>query len=149
MLSDSDLPAILEHRADRALRKPACAYVLAERHQQSVDLHPVFPRQSLLEGQTGVLRSRGADVAPPVGHPVDMHIDAYLRRPTGDAERKVGAFRTDATERRHHFEITGEHTVIFRHDPSRDLADVAGLGSVERRGAYDGGDLVNGESGHR
>jgi uncharacterized membrane protein len=46
---DAHLPAVLEDRARRAFGQPSRADVFSERHEQTVDLDPVFPRQLPLQ----------------------------------------------------------------------------------------------------
>lgn len=52
----ADLPAILQHRAGRALRQPSRADVLPERHEEAVDVDPILARQLPLEGAHRPLR---------------------------------------------------------------------------------------------
>src|SRR5215218_2772770 len=63
---DADLPAHVEDGAGRAARSDAGADVLAERHQQFVDLNPVAFRQDQGERFHGLLRGLGSDVAPAI-----------------------------------------------------------------------------------
>ena len=48
--NDSDLAAVLQHRARRAPWKMPRADVLPERHEQPIDLDPVLPGELLLQG---------------------------------------------------------------------------------------------------
>src|SRR5688500_16872676 len=63
---DSNHPAHAHYRTGRAAREAAGADVLAERHEQAVDLDPVRPWQHLLEGGARLLRGPAPDVPPAV-----------------------------------------------------------------------------------
>src|SRR5689334_14399164 len=84
VISNPHLLTIIQNRTNRTLRQPPGANVLAERHQQSVDLHPVLPWQPLLEKPACRLRRIRVHEPPSVGDAVDVDIDADLGSPTRD-----------------------------------------------------------------
>jgi hypothetical protein len=62
---------------------------------------------------------------------MNVHIDAYLSRSTGDAKREVRTLGPDSAERSHDFEVTGKNSVVLRDNAPGELADVMRLGSVK------------------
>src|SRR6266513_1605029 len=65
------------------------ALVLAESDQEVVDDQPVLCRELGAQGEFGLLRRFGADVAPPVADPVDMGIDADPRFAEAEGDDQV------------------------------------------------------------
>src|SRR6185437_1765374 len=98
MRCHTDLPAVFEHRAGRAFRTRAGTDVLAEWHEQPIDLDPVALWQHALEGGHRLFRCSRRDHAPPVRDAVDMNVDADRRPAAGNAEREIGALGADAVE---------------------------------------------------
>src|SRR4051794_21374460 len=98
MRGDPDLPAVLEYRAGRTLRKPAGADMLAEWHEEAVDLHPIRLRQDFLEGEHRLFRRSRVDDTPPIRHAVHVNVHADPRLAARHADGQVGALRADALE---------------------------------------------------
>src|SRR2546423_9115609 len=96
VLRNPHLPTVFEHRTHRALWQPTGADVLAKGHKQTVYLHPVFLRKSLLQHAPRCIGCRSADESPAVGDAVNMHIDADLGGATGNAQSQIRALRSDA-----------------------------------------------------
>ena len=86
MILDPSLLAHVEQRAGGAARSAARTHMLAKRHQQTVDLHPVLLRQHGFESDHRALRGAFGDIAPPVGDAMDMDIDPDKRLLTRNAQ---------------------------------------------------------------
>src|SRR4051812_32260341 len=140
---DTDLPAVFQHRTNRAFRKSTGANVLAERHQQAVDLDPVFSRQLLFQRQTRRVGRRSAHQSPPVGDAMHVNVDADLSCAACDAEREVGALRTDAAEGGHDLEIARHLAAEFVDDSLRHVPDVVRLGLIKARRLDQAGNLLH------
>ena len=137
----SYLTAVLENGTNRALGKASRANVLPEGNEKAVYLNPVLPGQVLLQLPPRRVGRRRAHVAPPIRHAVNMDINAYLARATGDSQGEIGALRPNSAKRRHDFEITRELPAVLFDYPSGELSYVACLGLVETRWPNQGSDL--------
>jgi hypothetical protein len=133
VLSYSHLPAVIQDRAHRALRKPSCANVLPEGHEKTVDFHPISARQPLFELATSSFRRWCSHVAPSVRHAMNMNIDADLTRSAGDSKREIRALRSNPAKRSHYVEITGQLTTVFQNDAPGEIANIVRLRLVETR----------------
>src|SRR5215813_14550971 len=98
MILDTSLLAHIEHRAGRAARSTPPTNMLAKRHQQTVDLHPVLLRQRGFESQHRAFRGALGHIAPAVGDAMDMDIDPNKRLLTRNAQDQVSAFGTNTAE---------------------------------------------------
>ena len=94
----SDLRARLPHRAGRAAWQASGADVFAKGDEQAVDVDPVAERELALELGSGFFRRSGRDVAPAVGHPMNMDVHADPGLVARDSKREVRALRTDTRE---------------------------------------------------
>src|SRR5215467_16144729 len=83
---DTSLLAHVEHRAGGAARSAPRTNMLAKRHQQTVDLHPVLLRQHGFESQHRAFRGARGHIAPAVSDTMDMDIDPNRRLLTGNAQ---------------------------------------------------------------
>src|SRR5215510_7047641 len=66
MLLNSSLLAHIEHWASGAARLAPHTNMLAKRHQQTVDLHPVLPRQHGFESPHRAFRGALRHIAPAI-----------------------------------------------------------------------------------
>src|ERR1051326_5955980 len=89
----ADLLAHLKQRAGRTFRALTSAEVLAEGHQQPVDLDPVNLRQLFHQCGHGLLWRFRGDIAPAVCHPMHVNVDANVGLITTDAEHEARALR--------------------------------------------------------
>src|SRR5262249_9426804 len=96
MILDPSLLAHIRYRASGAVRPAPRTNMLAKRHQQTVDLHPILPRQHSFESQHSAFRGALGDIAPPVGDAMDMDIDSNRWLLTRNTQDQVSAFGTDA-----------------------------------------------------
>ena len=131
---DSALLAHVEHWTGGAARPAARANMLAKRHQQTVDLHPVLLRQHGFESQHRTFRSALGDIAPPVGDAMNMDIDPNGRLLTRNAQDKVGAFGTDTVERAQKRSVTWEYSIMDRHNLTRHRVYLRRFGLMEGAG---------------
>jgi len=106
--------------------------VLAERNEQSVDPHLLVVRHHGVERDRRLLRRPRRDVAPPVGNPVDVDVDADERLATGDPKRQVGAFDPDAVEALNDTGIAGDVAVELLLGSPGDGDDLPNLAIRER-----------------
>jgi hypothetical protein len=74
------------------------ADMLAERHQQPVDLHPILPREFGFESDHGLLWRSRLHVTPPVRHAMNMHVDADVRLAAGNTQHQVSTLGANAFE---------------------------------------------------
>ena len=106
MILDPLLLAHVEHWAGGAVRPAPRTNMLAKRHQQTVDLHPMPLRQHSFESQHRAFRGTLGNIAPPVGDAMDMDIDPNRWLLTRNTQDQVSAFGTDATERAQDLGVT-------------------------------------------
>ena len=134
MLMNTSLLAHIEHRAGRAARSAPRTNMLAKRHQQTVDLHPVLLRQHGFESQHRAFRGALGHIAPAVGDAMDMDIDANGRLLTRNAQDQVSAFGTDTTERAQDLGVTRQYPAMRRHNPARNRVYLRCFGFMEGAG---------------
>jgi hypothetical protein len=59
--------------------------MLPERDQQTIDLYPILPREHGFESGHSAFWSPRLDIAPAIGHPMDMNVDADVWLMAGNA----------------------------------------------------------------
>src|SRR4029450_6752911 len=99
MVLDTSLLAHIEYRAGGAARSAPHTNMLAKRHQQTVDLHPVLLRQHGFESQHRAFRGALRHKAPAGGYAVVRRMECNRRLLTRNAQDQVSTFGTDTAER--------------------------------------------------
>src|SRR5215203_2689170 len=92
MCGNSYLATKFQYRAGGAIRPFAGTNVFSKRHEQTVDVDPLFLWNLLFECLHGLLRCFCLHKAPAVGNPVHMYIYTYARVPAGYAQSKISTF---------------------------------------------------------
>src|SRR5262249_16011853 len=134
MILDPSLLAHVEHRAGGATRSAPHTNMLAKRYQQTVDLHPVLPRQHGFESQHRAFRSTLGDIAPAVGNTMNMDVDPNKRLLTRNAQDQMSAFGTSTHERAQDLAVTPQCSTMVSHNPAGNRVYLQRFGLMEGAG---------------
>ena len=110
------------------------ALVLAERHQEVVDLDPEVAGEDLGQGALGLLRRAGPHQAESIRNPVDMRVDADCRNAESQAEDQIRGLSTDAGESEQIAFVGWNLAVAFVAQNGADSSELSCLGPVKTRG---------------
>ena len=94
------------------MRRDRPAQMLAEIHQQVVVLDPVLFGQFGAQGDLGFLRRSGFDIAPAIGNPVHMGVDADAGLVVAQGDDQVSGFAADAFEFEQFVDLVGNFAVV-------------------------------------
>src|SRR5262249_22155193 len=134
MILDTSLLAHIEHWAGGAARSAPRTDMVAKRHQETVDLHPVLLRQHGFESQHRAFRGALSNIAPPVGDAMDMDIDPNRRLLTRNTQDQVSTFGTDTAERAQELGVTRQYPAMGSHNPARNRVYLRCFGLMEGAG---------------
>src|SRR5581483_11483293 len=127
MLRYADLAAELQDGTPGAVRPLPGADVLAKWDQQAVDLERVARGELRLQRNHRLLGRGGVDVAPAVGHAVDVDVDRHPWLATADAEHQVSALRPDTGEREQEGFVARQCAAMLLHQQTCDRGDLPRL----------------------
>jgi hypothetical protein len=108
--------------------------MLAKRHQQTVDFHPVLLRQHGFESQHSAFRGALRYIAPAVGDAMDMDIDSNRGLLTRNAQDQVSTFGTDTAERAQDLGVTRQYPAMVRRNSARNRVYLRCFGLMEGAG---------------
>ena len=122
----------------------AGADVLAKRHEERIDLHPILLRQKGFQRGGRFLGCLGGHVAPSIGDAVNVDVHADARLVARDSQHEVGAFDAHPAKGQELIEIARQLAAKLFDGPPGDFMHLRGLRFVEGGAADEGIDFLHG-----
>src|SRR5690349_19669393 len=131
MCLNADLLAHFQYGTSGTMWKIACANMLSKWDKQTIDVDPIALGKFRFQLDHALLGCGCFDIAPAIGHAMDVNVHANEWLATGNSHDEMRALGTNTRKRTQGFFITRKFAVEFINDALCQVVNLNSLAFVE------------------